>query len=395
MTRVRLAHPTHLPVYRKVEHYRRHPMEGPPLTLLSGGTGARALSETLIRYTHNTSHILPTFDDGGSSRVLRDHFRMPPPGDLRNRLMALSDMTMTGNPEVSLLFRTRLPTEGDPKGLDAELATFLSDQHPQMGRIEARYRRIIRRHLERFIRHKPDDFDLRGGNIGNFVIAGAYLSIGDLESVIFEFSALAAVRGEVLPVCRGGDYHLMARLADGSTLVGQSLITATDHAAIEALAIVERDGDDWTEVRPSINPLAERAIRRSALVAFSMGSFYTSLVSILLVDGMGQAIRRAQRPKVFVANLVRDPETPGMRVSQMLHQIVSSLRKSDPEPGGVSDYVHYALVSDHGEDESNNHLPIDLQQIRAMGVEPICLPLEHSPGVHDVETVAGVLLSLC
>jgi len=39
-----LNHPTTLPVYKKVENYESHPKEGPPITLLSGGTGARRLS---------------------------------------------------------------------------------------------------------------------------------------------------------------------------------------------------------------------------------------------------------------------------------------------------------------------------------------------------------------
>ncbi len=392
---VMLAHPTHLPVYRKVQYYGRHPREGPPMAIISGGTGARMLSESLIRYSHHTSHILPVFDDGGSSRALRKAFRMPPPGDLRNRLMALSDLTRGGNPEVSRLFRTRLSPEGTRDELRDELQTFLSDAHHQMARIEPRYRRIIIKHLERFVAYMPPDFDLRRGNLGNFVITGAYLAVGDLESVIFELSALAAVRGEVIPVCGGEEYNLKASFADGSEIIGQSKITSEAHPPIQQLAIIEPEGDGWRSCRPRINPLAERAIHKAALIAYSMGSFYTSLVASLLVDGAGQAIRETKRPKVFVANLVRDHETPGMTVSQMIEELCANLRSSDPSPGDLSDYVHYALVSNHGASEVANRLPIDLERIRALGVEPIILPLEAEPGLHDPELVAGVLLSLC
>jgi CofD-related protein of GAK system len=397
---LRLNHPVTLPVYAKVHNYQDHPLEGPPIAILSGGSGARALSETLIRYTHSSAHVLPVFDDGGSSRELRDKLGMPPPGDLRNRLMALSDMTRSGNPEVSRLFRTRLPAEGTGEELQAELESYVSDDHPQMAKIERRYRRIIMNHLDRFNYMKPASFDLRGGNIGNFVIAGSYLSVGDLESVIFEFSALAAVRGHVYPVCTGPSYHLRAELADGSEWVGQSRITSQPHPPIRRLCIVEKRPDaSFVEVQPEINPLAEAAIRGSSLVAFTMGSFYTSIISNLLVKNMGRAIRETKRPKVFVANLMRDHETQGMTVSAMLNELFRYLCLSDPSPGTLEDYVNYVLVSDHGSSSFGGRVPVDLDAVRALGVEPIVLPLERKAppdeGLHDPPLVAAVLISLC
>ena len=418
---VRLNHPVYLPVWSKVHNYEHHPLEGPSLGLISGGTGARCLAETLIRYTHNSVHVLPVFDDGGSSRELRMKFGMPPPGDLRNRLMALSDMTRSGNPEVSRLFRTRLPAQDPPAELQAELDSYISDSHLQMQKIERRYRRIIINHLDRFNAMKPADFDLRGGNIGNFVIAGSYLSVGDLESVIFEFSALAAVRGHVFPVCTDPNLHLKAEFENGASWIGQSRITSRRHPPIRRLSIVEKLGggphpsesnpalsaeevdrlveQSYREVQPSLNPLAEAALRRSAAIVYSMGSFYSSIVSTLLVAGMGRAIRETKRPKIFVANLMRDIETPGMTVSSMLGELHRTLRRSDPEPGGLDDYVQYVLCSTHGESSAGGRVPVDVAAIRELGLEPIILPLEaRAPGEegqHDAELVAALLLSLC
>jgi CofD-related protein of GAK system len=398
VTLVQLNHPTYLPVWPKVHNYEHHPKEAPPLVLLSGGTGARALSETLIRFNHNTSHILPMMDDGGSSRELREKLGMPPPGDLRNRLMALSDMSMSGNPEVSRLFRTRLPAHETPLELQEELDAYLAGGHPQMEKIERRYRRIILNHLDRFNRMKPEGFDLRGGNIGNFVIAGSYLSVGDLESVIFEFSALAAVRGQVYPVCASGDLHLRAEFEGGSDCVGQSRITSRPHPPIRRLTLVERRGEELVEVKPRLNPLAEEAIRRSALVAYTMGSFYTSILANLLVGGMGQAIRETRRPKVFIANLLRDHETPSMTVGSMLEELHRYARATDPDPGPIEDYVQYALVNEEQIHPTGRQVPVDLEAIRRLGVEPIALPLERvGPGgepQHDPELVAAVLISL-
>ena len=400
VVQVQLRHPTYLPVYKKVHNFAHHPKDGPPMVLLSGGSGARTLSQSLIRYTHNSTHLLPMFDDGGSSHECREAFQMAPPGDLRNRLMAISDMTRSGNPEVSRLFRTRLPRDATPAELQQLLDAFLQESHPQMARIEHRYRRIIIKKLELFNAAKPKDFDLRGGSIGNFVMVGSYLTLGDLESVVFEFSALAAARGEVLPVCAGGNLHLQAELEDGSTLIGQSRITNQVHAPIKRLAIVAR-GEDGSheEVRPQLNALAETAIHKAALVAYTMGSFYTSLVSNLMIQGVGRAVRQTKRPKVFVANLTRSMETAGMSVSTMLNELLRYLRASDDQPGELEDYVHYVLVGTHGDSDEGGRIPVDLPAIHDLGVEPIVLPLEQRTEdgtlVHEAEMVAAVLISLC
>ncbi len=399
-TLVHLNHPITLPVYKKLSSFRCHPKEGPAIALLSGGSGARKLSETLIHYTHNSSHILPTFDDGGSSRELRQKLNMPPPGDLRNRLIALADKSIPGNAELCQLFLTRLPKRGSQELLQEKLELFLDDSHPQMSTIERRRRRIIINFLETFFRKKPVDFDLRGGNIGNFIIAGAFLCIGDLESVIFELSSLASVRGHIHPVSLSHNiYHLKAELDDDTILVGQSQITGRGHAAIRRLSIVEEVDGSFNEVQPQMNPSAIQAIHNSNLIAYVMGSFYTSILSNLLVTPMGQSIRETKRPKVFIANLTKDYETPGLTVSKMLQELFQYLKRSDPQPGKMKDYVHYALVNNHGENLSRERMPVDIEAIRALGVEPIILPLEDPSSkttiLHDSELVASALLSLC
>lgn len=390
-----LAHSVRLPRYERVRHWARYPSEGPAMALFTGGSGAHALSKELIRHTHNTSHILPVFDDGGSSRALRLAFGMPPPGDLRHRLIALADRSLPGSREMVRLLQHRLSADATPQALQSELDAFLGDSHALLAPVAPRPRRKILAHLRRFAEHQPPDLDLRRANIGNLVIAGAYLVAADLASVLAEIAALLAIRGSVVPVCGGGRYYLSASLEDGSELHGQSCISTQRHAAVRELAIVEQDGAGWRRATPELNPLAELAIRDAPIVVYAMGSLYTSLVPSLLVSGVGRAIRSTCCPKVFVANLVRDCETPGMTAAQLLEVVLASLRRSDSRAGEVSDYVHYALVSDHGDSDRDGRIPVDLERIRALGVQPIVLPLELRRGIHDPETVAATLLSLC
>ena len=102
-----------LPDKLKIARYEKAPELGPRLLFFSGGNALKRFSKTLIRYTHNSVHIITPFDSGGSSAEIRRAFRMLSIGDVRNRLMALADQSIKGNPEIYRLFSYRLPAD-DP-----------------------------------------------------------------------------------------------------------------------------------------------------------------------------------------------------------------------------------------------------------------------------------------
>ena len=78
---------------------------------IGGGTGLSTMLKGLKLYTHNISAIVTVADDGGSSGILRNDFRMLPPGDVRNCVSALSDI----DPVSAELLNYRF-TEGDLQG---------------------------------------------------------------------------------------------------------------------------------------------------------------------------------------------------------------------------------------------------------------------------------------
>ncbi|MFW6178435.1 MAG: 2-phospho-L-lactate transferase CofD family protein, partial [Desulfohalobiaceae bacterium] len=100
-----------LPNKVQIERCRAAPHLGPKILFFSGGNALKGLSQALIRYTHNSVHIITPFDSGGSSAELRKAFNMPAVGDIRNRLMALADQSITGNPATYSLFSYRLPRQ--------------------------------------------------------------------------------------------------------------------------------------------------------------------------------------------------------------------------------------------------------------------------------------------
>ncbi len=74
-----------------VIHAFRLKGRGPRIVAIGGGTGLSALLRGLKTYTTNLSAIVTVADDGGSSGRLRDEYRILPPGDFRQCLIALAD----------------------------------------------------------------------------------------------------------------------------------------------------------------------------------------------------------------------------------------------------------------------------------------------------------------
>ncbi len=107
MHKIRISYDINVPS-EGVTLYSSSPQFGPKVVLISGGDGASSVAEALKNYTHNSKHIVTMYDDGGSSRVIRDAFNMPPPGDLRNVLMHMTDPSARGGSKIAEVFKHRL-----------------------------------------------------------------------------------------------------------------------------------------------------------------------------------------------------------------------------------------------------------------------------------------------
>src|SRR5207245_9026465 len=76
---------------------------GPRVVATGGGTGMSTLLRGLKQYTSNLAAVVTVADDGGSSGRLREEYRILPPGDFRQCLVALAD----AEPLVKQLFNHR------------------------------------------------------------------------------------------------------------------------------------------------------------------------------------------------------------------------------------------------------------------------------------------------
>lgn len=84
------------------------------VVVIGGGTGLSAILRGLKTFPVDITAIVTVADDGGSSGRLRKELDIPPPGDIRNVLAALSEV----EPLVEQLFQHRFENGNGLSGQD-------------------------------------------------------------------------------------------------------------------------------------------------------------------------------------------------------------------------------------------------------------------------------------
>jgi uncharacterized cofD-like protein len=223
---------------------------GPTVVALGGGHGQAAALEAIQCYAGEISALVAVGDDGGSSGRLSG-LGIPPPGDVRRCLLALT-------PEPSLW---------------SELFS-----------------------------HRFTGGDVAEHSLGNLILAGLSDLFGDFESAVSTAERMLGTLGSVIPVA---DQPItLTATIDGREVVGQKRISQTS-GELSELQIEPRD------VAATRRALA--AVAGADQIVIGPGSLYTSILSALKVNMLAPAIMGAAAQRVFVLNLVtQDAETLGM-----------------------------------------------------------------------------------
>lgn len=386
-----------IPDPEKLELYRSNPSLGPRILFFSGGSAIRQLSTRLINYTWNSIHLITPFDSGGSSAVLREAFRMPAIGDIRNRLMALADQTVLGNPEIFRLFAYRLPTAASEDDLLNEFTSILEGRHELIAAVSSPMRKIIRHHLKLFSELKPENFNLAGANIGNLVLTAGYLeNRRHLDPTIYIYSKLAEVRGVVRPVV-SVDCHLGAELDNGEKIIGQHLITKYNKAkskqrikniflldaATPASAI-----SDEISIRPKVTQL----ISKASIICYPMGSFFTSLIASLLPSGIGSALAQSRAPKIYIPNTGDDPESFGLNLRDQIETLLNYLKRNNPTLDDKQ-LLNFVLLDNNEKNYNGKLNPAELEE-RGIRIIRRKLISAASQPLIDADLLTETLLSL-
>lgn len=227
------------------------------IVTIGGGTGLATLLSGLKVYVgteiKDLSAIVAVSDDGGSSGRLREELQIPPPGDIRNCMVALSEDSNL----LSQLFRHRFGGEGD----------------------------------------------LAGHNFGNLFLAALSEVTGDFAEAVHLSSEILASKGHIYPATVA-DVRIAAVLTDGSVVRGETNVSKVGDR-IERLFLEPED------CKPL--PKAIAAIEHADIITVGPGSLFTSLLPPLLVRGVTEAVAGSSAVKIFICNLMTQPgETDGM-----------------------------------------------------------------------------------
>jgi uncharacterized cofD-like protein len=234
------------------------------IVALGGGTGLpnvlRGLRFRLERKElDDVVAVVTMTDDGGSSGRLRRTRGLPPPGDLRNCLVALAA-------EEDLMARLF--------------------QHRYNG-----------------------NAGLGGHTVGNLILAALAEQTGSFLEAVEMSGRVLRVVGRILPATLDR-VKLRATMEDGSTVVGETRIRSSEKA-------IRRVSLRPSSAQPT--PGVIDAVRQADVVVLGPGSLFTSVVPHLLIEGLAAALRETQAVVVLVGNIVGEPgETTGLDAAAQL-----------------------------------------------------------------------------
>lgn len=236
------------------------------IVVFGGGTGLSILLRGLKKYTKDISAIVTVADNGGGSGVLREDLGMLPPGDMRNCIIALSDIEPI---MVSLM------------------------------------------------QHRFNDGYLKGQSFGNLLIAAMYEIFGDYEHALKEIGSIFRLSGKVLPMTLQ-DAQLKAHLDNGECILGEKDIpdyVSKSNCKIDRVSLV-----------PEIcTPLEEtlKDIKEADIVLLGPGSLYTSVIPNILVSNITEAIVDSKAKVFYICNLMTQPgETDNYNVYDHVNAII-------------------------------------------------------------------------
>lgn len=245
--------------------YNKYRSLNPKILAIGGGTGLSTLLKGIKNYSSDITAIVTMADDGGGSGVLRRSFGMLPPGDVRNCLLALSD-------------------------IEPEMNTLLS--------------------------HRFEKGELKGQSFGNLFLLAMNEIYGSFEEAVKMASSILRVKGTVMPITVN-DVNIEATYDDKSKAFGESILPAEaikDNKKIKRVELCPKDVEPLDGVITAIN--------KADIILIGPGSLYTSIIPNLLVKGVTEAIISSPAKKIYVQNVMtQHGETDEMSVKDHVEAI--------------------------------------------------------------------------
>jgi uncharacterized cofD-like protein len=257
------------PLIKEIEI--KNMIQNQKIVVIGGGTGLPTVLEGLKKYKTNLTAIVTVTDSGRSSGMLRKDLNIPPPGDIRNCLVALSDAEKLMND----LFQYRFE-----KG------------------------------------------SLEGHSFGNLLIAALTKVTGSFESAIKEVSRILNIKGKVLPSTLE-NVHICAEFEDGTIIKEEDNIIDRENENVHLRPKIKKVflSEEAEACKEAIDE-----ILKADLIVIGPGSLFTSVITNLLVKGIKEAIASSKAKKVYICNITTQPcQTYGFKASDHVKKIIEYL----------------------------------------------------------------------
>jgi len=234
---------------------------GPHVVAVGGGKGLARALQAIRTYAGSIDAIVTVADDGGSSGRLVPQLDIPPPGDIRRALVALT-------PEDSV------------------------------------WRRLYE--------YRFEGADVSGHSLGNLIIAALTEIEGSFEAALRSSERLLGAFGSVIPA---SPWHLeLSADIDGVEVKGQVKVSLA-RGAVTGIRVLPQGAP--------VTARAVEAIETADQIVLGPGSLYTSIIAAMVVPGITEAINRSQAPLVYISNIVtQDGETLGMDAVDHLEALI-------------------------------------------------------------------------
>lgn len=233
----------------------------PKIVVIGGGSRISVVLRGLKYLPVDLTAIVTVADDGGSSGFLRKEFDMPAPGDLRNVMVALSNV----EPLTEEVFQYRF---------------------------------------------KEDSF-IGGHPLGNLLIIAMKELTGDIRTAVDRLRKLFNIKGKILPATTE-KVVLMAEKENGKIVEGESHIPVIGEKIKRVYYKNEVEA-------PEENL---KALEEADLIIFGIGSLYTSIIPNLLLKGIKESLKKSKAKKIYICNAMQQPgETEGYTVSDHIKAI--------------------------------------------------------------------------
>ena len=304
-----------------------------------GNAMPKAVLAGLKNYPVKITAICSALDSGGSSGRLRKDFKIISFGDIRRTLISLSEA----------------PTE-----------------------------------IKEIFNFRFEEGELKGHNLGNLFLTALFLFKKNYSDLLKEIKKILNISHDVFPTTLSNS-NLFAVLENGKIIEGEKNIDIPTHKPNSKIKKV------FLKPKAIAFRKSVEEIKRADLIIVGPGDLYSSLIQILLVKGIPEAIKKSKAKKVFICNLMtKKGETNDFSVFDFTREVEKYLKeKVDfviynnfiPEKRRIGKYK-----KEHPELLEMVKFEKNLLKTKFIGRN---LLSKKGPIEHDPKKLAKVLIKLC